>query len=166
VTLTIDGQVYTAVVINPASGAATEYTDYPLNSFLPDLDGKYYGVAKDGIYLLEGDDDDGEAINWKVRSGLLSIAGGIRARVPYAYLNVATTGELIVKATVVRDDGSKETFWYKLEKRAATAPKNTRVKIGRGLAADRWQFELVPIAGAPARIEEMKVYPMALSRRI
>lgn len=41
--------------------AVSQYRDLPFTSFFQ-MDGRVYGCAPDGLYLIGGDDDDGEAI--------------------------------------------------------------------------------------------------------
>lgn len=164
-TFQIDGDAYTGVALNTQTTAVSEYQQFPFNS-LAEVGGKFYGCAADGIYLLEGPDDDGEPINSSIRTGLIRVADGKRARVPTAYFGYTSTGDLVMKVVTTQVDGMKREDWYKLEARHGAASHSTRVKIGRGLSSVYWSFELHSISGATFGLDSIQLLPMILERRI
>ena len=164
-TFRIDGDVYTGVVLNTETAAASEYTNFPFNSLAP-FAGKYYGCSADGIYLLEGSDDAGTPIDSFVRTGLIRVADGKRARVPTAYFGYTSTGDLVMKVITTWPDGNKTENWYRLQPRDANAPSANRVKIGRGLSSVYWSYELRSVDGAQFGLDTIQLYPMPLERRI
>jgi len=64
-----EGRVW---VVNMDTGASSQYDNYGYNSFF-ERDGQYYGVADDGIYLLDGDDDEGDDIDALIEFGRSSL---------------------------------------------------------------------------------------------
>lgn len=55
------------------SMAVTQYDGLPFTSIFV-LGGKYYGTTPDGLWLIEGDTDNGEAIAWEA-AGPMTDAG-------------------------------------------------------------------------------------------
>lgn len=55
------------------SMAVSQYDGLPFTSFLA-VGGKLYGTTPEGLWLIEGDTDDGEAIPWEI-SGPMTDAG-------------------------------------------------------------------------------------------
>ena len=165
VTLLLNGNVFTGVVLNAETAGVSEYTNFPFNSFAF-FNGKYYGGADDGGYELAGDTDNGTPVTASVRTGLIRMSDGLRTQVPYAYFGLTTSGDMLIKVITTSPQGAKNAQWYKFEKRAAGASRETRVKIGRGLSSVYWQFELVNITGADFAFDSVQLMPIALERRV
>lgn len=165
VTLSLNGNVFTGVVLNAETSGVSEYTNFPFNSFAF-FNGQYYGGADDGIYALAGDSDNGAPVIGAVRTGLIRMSDGLRTQVPYAYIGVTTDGDILFKVITTSPQGAKNEQWYRFEKRTAGAPRETRVKIGRGLSSVYWQFELVNITGADFAFDSVQLAPIALERRV
>lgn len=154
---------YTAWVMNTETLAPTEYTNYPFNSFAK-LGQKYLGATETGIFELTGSNDAGTNINAAIRSGLLDFGTSLKKRVPYAYLGYTSTGRLLLKVGTT-DQGTKVEDWYELTETQA-APDSARFKIGKGLQARYWQFELTNAEGADFALDQVQFYPLVLSRRL
>jgi len=159
--LAIDGEQFITYVLNTQSGGISEYTNYNFNSF------SYpYAIASDGLYLLdEGDTDNGGKITASIKTGLLDFGSALHKQVPYAYLGVTSTGELMLN-TITTNHGIKKEIWYKV-KATNGAVDTARVKLAKGTKAKYWQFELSnEIDGEKFDIESMEVLPLLLKRRI
>jgi hypothetical protein len=165
VVLTIGGDQYTAWVLNTENIAVTQYSNYPFNSFA-ELNGKYYGAASDGMYLLEGDDDAGTPIQAYFRAPLTDFGFAGLKRLHDIALGYTASGDLVFKAVVISPNGSKEEHWYRLEQRPTEALRENRVPVGRGLKSVYWQYELHNIDGADFQIETVRMWPMGLSRKV
>lgn len=165
VTIRLGENVWLAWVVNTDSRAAWTYENYPFNSFA-EFNGRYYGIADDGVHLLSGDDDAGADINARVRLGLNNLGTGKMKRMPSAYIALRTTGEMLLKVITTSPAGEKVENWYRLEHRSAAATRETRVKIGRGIKSVEYDFELVNIDGADFDLADFALYPMVLDRRI
>lgn len=163
--ITLDDGVYLAWVMNAESHAFTSYSNYPFNSFAV-IGGKTYGAKADGIYLLEGDDDAGAAIDAIVRGGLTNFGSSKFKRMPSMYLGYTTDGRMLMKVTVMDDDGVREEHWYGLEDRPAGVLREGRVKLGRGLKSTYWGFELANVDGADFALDSISWYPVVLDRRL
>lgn len=163
--LRLTGETIYGYVCNAETKAFTSYANYPFNSFAK-IGHDYYGVADDGLYLLDGDDDGGEPIEASIRTALTTLGTSKMKRLPSVYLGMSADGRMVMKAITTSHDGSKREDWYALEERPATAVRETRVKLGRGLKSVYWGFELVNVDGADFALDAMQLFPMILERRL
>jgi len=158
--LEIAGELYTGWVVNAETFGATTYEDFSFES-LCEYDGKYYGAKSDGIYLLEGELDEAEYISARCKLGLLDFGTSALKNVREAYLGYRSTGALVLKVVT----GEKVERWYEFvntEDRFVTE----RQKLGRGVKARYWQFELVNKDGADFELADMELLPVRLTRRL
>lgn len=164
--LNIDDGNYVAYSINTENRQVTEYTNFPFNSFarMPAMGGgwDYYGMAPDGIRRLEGTDDAGSPIAARFRLALTNMGTGQFKRMQAAYLGYTSTGELRIKAIIVAVDGKKEAHYYRLHSQPAAAPQQSRIKIGEGLRAVYWGFEVESIDGAAFMIDLLDLHPLSM----
>jgi hypothetical protein len=144
--------------------AATEYENYPFNSFAF-AGRRHLAASADGIYELTGEDDDGTEIEAYVRTGLLDLGTTALKQVIRAYLGYTSDGKLLLK-TFTTDGGQKIERWYELTDRTADATREARVKFGKGVKARYWQFEVRNIEGSDFSIDQLQVLPLMLSRRV
>lgn len=165
ITLRIGDDVYLAWVVNTETRAASTYTNFPFNSFC-EFEGDYYGAAADGIYELDGDDDDGDAIRARLRLGMSNLGIAREKRIPALYLAYAADGRLVLKAIVTEIDGTRSEWWYQLTPRGAGGVREGRIQMGRGLKAVFWDFEIANIDGADFELADLKFHPMVLDRRV
>lgn len=162
-TLNLGGDVFQAWVCNTESEAFTEYANFPFNSFMQ-FGGKYYGMAPDGVYLLEGADDDGTAINARIRLGLNDLGSRKEKRAPALYLLLRQDGPMLIKAISTEPDGTLREDWYQLSARGTGGVREARLKIGRGLKSVMWDWVIENVNGADFDLEGMQVFPMILDR--
>jgi len=155
---------YTAIVMNTESFGLSEYTNYPFNSF-GKIGQTYLGATNTAIYALNGADDAGTDIDTVVRTGLMSFGTNLRKRVPRAYLGYTSDGAMIMKV-ISTDGGVKTERWYELTARTADSHTGARIKLGRGIKATYWQFELINKLGADFETDSLQLFPMVLSRRV
>jgi hypothetical protein len=165
-TIRIGDDVYAAWVINTTNKAFSEYTNYPFNGFADDLEGTWYGCAADGIYELEGPDDNGVAINAAVRTGLSNLGNGKMKRMPDIYFGYTASKGVVVKVLTTTDDGEKIESWYEMAPQAANVVREGRVKVGRNLKSVHWQFEIINVDGGTLGLDDIKLYPSILDRRV
>jgi hypothetical protein len=162
--LRIGGEEFYGYVCNTASRAFSTYANFPFNS-LATIGGRAFGVADDGLYLLDGDDDDGDPIRSTVRIALTNLGTGKQKRMPSAYIGYSG-GRLVLKAITTSATGEKEEFWYAIEERPAAAPRESRIPLGRGLKSVYWGFELVNVDGESFQLDSLQLFPMILERRL
>lgn len=146
-------------VVNLDNAATSQYDDYAFNSFFT-RDGRHYGVAEDGIYLLEGDDDAGAPIQALAELGLSDFGTSRAKLVPSLYLGVASTGAMVVKVVA---DGQE---YYYTARSSSTDLKNHRVDTGRGLKGVNWSFTVLNQNGGDFDLASIEFVPLETKRRI
>jgi hypothetical protein len=164
-TLETEGDVYDAWVLNTQTAAAYQYSNFNFNSFA-EFEGKYYGCAETGIYLLEGDDDAGTAISSSLRTGMTNLGTGLQKRITSAYLGYRSDGQMVLKVVSVNEAGQKIEWWYEQVDQDAPAMRSGRIKVGRGLKSVYWAFEISNKDGADFELDVVELYPMVLERRL
>ncbi len=164
VQIIIEDKIYWAYVLNTESKAASNYINFPYNSFAL-IDGKYYGARDNGIYLLEGADDAGTQIDAHIRSGLLDFNSTYLKRLKYAYLGYTTDGRVLLKI-IDTADGVKTERHYELVQQTADTYREARRKLGGGVKSRYWGFELANIDGADFDLESIQFMPIMLTRRV
>lgn len=156
--LDYDDYQYT-FVLNTENEAISTYTNYDFNSIYGNL------AANDiGIYELSGNTDNGATIESVIRTGLMDFGESRHKQIPYAYLGLTNDGDVMLKS-ITDNYGIRNERWYKLVP-SRDATDTTRVKLGKGVKARYWQFELMNINGADFDIESIELYPLVLKRRI
>ena len=160
----VEDEVYDAWVLNTETLGAWKYSNYPFNSFAQ-FQGRYYGCTNDGIYEITGDSDSGDDIDMTVRTGLMDFGSTQLKRIPRAYLGFQADGDLLFK-TVDTASGEKIEKWHRLSTKTANAPTSTRIKLGRGTRARYWQFVIENIDGADVKIDDLRLFPILLKRRV
>lgn len=146
-------------VVNIETKASSQYDNYGFNSFM-EIDGQYYGVADDGIYRLDGDDDAGANINALVEVGKSHLGSAQKKKVLNVYAGASSDGKLLLK---VNADGQEYTY----EARSNTTTlENNRFDVGRGLDGNYFNFTLLNQNGDDFDLETVAFEPIILSRKI
>lgn len=149
-----------AFVVNYKTQSVTQYSNYNFNSFAK-FGRDYYGAADDGLYLLDGDNDNGVPIDADLVLGKLDFDSSLLKRLPVMYLGIHTSGAMILRVTA--DTG--ETRDYLMDQTVDTL-RTGRLELGRGVASRYWQFELKNVTGSDFTLDSMEFYPVTLTRRI
>jgi len=146
-------------VVNLDTSTSSQYDGYGYNSFF-ERDGKYYGVADDGIYLLEGETDAGKEIAALIETGKSSLGSSYKKRILNVYAGVSSSGKVLLK---VEADGIE----YVYEARSYSANLIThRFDIGRGLAGNYFNLTLLNQDGNDFDLENISFNPLVLERKI
>jgi len=153
-----DGYHWTGWCMNADNFGVSSYGDYPFNSFAK-IGGKYYGANANGLYLLEGDSDDGEAISAKAMLAATDCDKTKQGTIRDAWLGLRSDGEVFVK--VVADDNRER--WYRAQATNEHLGR-TRVKIARGIKSNYWQVGLENIDGADFELSNIELVHVVLSR--
>jgi hypothetical protein len=143
--------------------AFTQYGNYPFTS-IACFNGKYYGVADDGLYLLEGADDEGEAIQAAIKTGLLDFGQRFVKDAKALYLGYTSTGEIVLKVTTA-GEGRRREDWYRVIRKEEAGMATGRATIQRGLRSTYWQFELCNVSGADFEIDDVTLVYQLMGRR-
>jgi len=144
--------------------AFTNYGHYPFSSIAM-FKGRPYGVADDGLYLLEGDTDQGTTIEASFKTGLLNLGQRQIKDAKALYIGYTSDGQLVLKVTTT-GGGKKREDWYRLMQKEADDMRTGRVTIQRGLRATYWQFELCNVDGADFDIDDATLVYQLMTRRI
>lgn len=163
--LAIDNGEYIAWAMNTQSKGLSRYTNYPFNSF-GRIGGRYIGCAPDGLHWLEGDSDNGEQINALIRTGLDALGTRKLKRVPEAFIGYSSGGTLVLKVIWTDEQtGERAAAFYRLPTRPATSKREGRFKIGRGIKAVDFAFQIENVAGADFELDGIEFRPIVLDRR-
>jgi len=163
-TFQLGDDVYQGWVFATDSAAFTEYSNYPFNSIAMHR-GVPYGASDDGIYRLEGDSDEGDAIEASIKTKLSSFRQRAIKNCKAVYVGKTSEGKLVLKVTTEKD-GQYHEHWYQ-EKMGSHAGMHTgRFGPGRGLRSTYWQFEICNQNGDDFEIEDVTIMYEILSRRI
>lgn len=157
----LDDAEYTAWTLNE-NAAATEYRNYRYNGLL-EFDGRYYGTSDTGLYELDGPTDDGEDIEWSIKTGVMDFLTGKLKRIPDCYIAFAGDNQVVLKV-ITEDNGRRIESVYTATMPPGDALHNGRIKIGRGLSARYWQFALS--GKGSFEFDEMAWRPLVLDRRL
>ncbi|EER61553.1 hypothetical protein AcdelDRAFT_0888 [Acidovorax delafieldii 2AN] len=147
-----------AWVVNTASSATTRYGSYGFNSFAA-FSGKHFGAKPDGVYLLEGATDAGQAITSGVSLGQHDFGTQALKHISAVHVGVSSQGSMFLK---VGDGTSSYTY---RARRVDPHMKVQRFDIGRGLRTNYFTFELTNESDA-FELDSVRFEVLASQRRI
>lgn len=153
--------VHYAVAMHTETMAVTTYSNYPFNSFAA-FNGIYLAAGDAGLFALTGATDDGTFIDAAMRVGITDFGDSHLKRVPRMYIGYRTDGDLILR--VITDEA--HTRDYPLRSTGVTGIHGAHVKIGKGVNARYWQFEIRNTNGADFELNAIEAKPILSARRI
>jgi len=124
-----------AWVVNTLTGGTSMYEGFDFNSF-GKVDTAYLGCKSDGIYVLDGDDDNGTPIQASVSFGKTDLGSNHVQRMIKAYADLSSTAPMTLKITA-----NGEEFLYPARD-FDEALTTQRFDVGRGLEARYFTFEI------------------------
>lgn len=153
-------------VLNLDTNANTRYENFGYTSF-GTHQGRLFGTKDDGVYLLEGDDDNGADILASFALGTTNFAdpkdtkmAGALKRLVAVYLGVASDKTMYLKIV----SGGEEFLYISRTNNANLMQQ--RVDPGRGLRSTYYGFEVYNSEGSDFDLESIEFVPVKLSRRI
>lgn len=152
-----DGSVITWVM-NTHTGAVTEYTNFSFNSFAR-VGNKYLGASSDGLYELNGDDDDGANILPVVAGGYAQFNGSRYSSLGNVYLGFHSGGTYVLKI----ETGDGKVYNYAV---TARDMQTTRVNLGKGLRSRYFTYTLTGTDGADFDLDSIEFLPVTARRRV
>lgn len=164
VELILFGEKYQGWVVNTETGAPTEYENFNFNSMCK-LGQKYYGAAENGLFMLDGETDDGDPINARILTGEMDFGSPNLKRLERAYMGYTSEGDMVLRI-IVTHAGKPNEYWYKVPTRFGSEDTESRIKIGEGIFSNYWQFELVNPDGAHFKIERWLFDIRYMQRRV
>lgn len=159
-TFMIPGGTYKGWIMNSENFAVSNYTNYDFKSFAK-ISGKYYGVQDDGLYLLEGDMDDGEFIKGIIRTGKMDLETSNLKNINKAYIGFRGDGTVIMK--VVADEAYET--WFEVSP-SRTDLHTEQFKLSKGINARYWQFEIITEDSTKLELDTIELFPIILKRKI
>lgn len=161
----LDTGEYIAWVINTESSGVSTYTNYPFNSFAV-IGGVAFGLTSTGMHALDADDDDGDAINARLRVGLTDMGTRLMKNVSEAYIGFTSDEKLLLRAITPNPvTGAREAVNYEMKAVANASLASQRHELGRGVKAVDWDFELENIDGADFELHSVEFLSVKMSRR-
>lgn len=155
------GQAWTA---ETSGWAMSRYAPFAFTG-LAVIDGVLYATGPDGVYALDGDQEE---IDAQLRTGALDMTGGVLGCPVSAYLEyeLSGAGAAASVAVTTTQSGTPITYDYPLDARpAADALTNARAVFGRGLRGRHFAYTL-RLKGQRAYINDWSVLTAASKRSI
>ena len=150
ITATFGNEIKVAFVMNIANSQVSRYTNYAFNNIVM-VGKKYYGVKTDGLYLLEGTDDQGTDIIGSITSKDDDFDDKFSKNIPFVYLG-CDDAKIAVTPTV--DDVEYPTYVESFDGR--------KVKMARGIKGRYWRLRIDNIK----RLQSMETIQETLDRRV
>jgi len=148
-------------VINQNTGAPARYENYDFDAFAV-IGQNYLGARGDGIYLLDGDDDEGTEIDAIATTANTDLEESKLKRVTGAYLGVQASGQVHL---TLRTDQGQETGPYRLRQSPDTQTTE-RAKFRRGIRTRYVQADMENTGGEDVRIDTLELEASVVSRRL
>lgn len=152
-----------AWVMNTETAALSQYNNFAFNS-LAYVDGKVYAACLDGIYVLEGNDDEGAHIRAEAVSGFDDLGEQHTKHAGSLYFGYTSDGPVVVDVETYGSGHAKQT--YEIEQRTALAPRNNRVKLGKGLSSRHWRITVKNKDGSRFELNDAAIDVAVSQRRI
>lgn len=143
----------------------SKYTEYPFNSFCK-LGTQYFGATDEGIFLMEGSDDDGANIQARIRLAMTTMGSMAHKAIPVMYLGYTASNGLYIKAIITDKNDEYVAHIYKLKPQATNAMRTARVKLGDGLQSVYFGWEIENVDGGDLNIDHIQWLPMNTDRKV
>lgn len=157
----IGDEVFVAYAVNIRNTAVTEYSNFPFNA-MAFIGGRPFGTSDEGLFRLEGSDDDDTPIDAMVRTGLTEFPELMRG--VNAWVVMTNDGEMLFK-TITGDEGIYEVATYRMHARPTGTAVETRFDLDKGYVGTAWGFELENVDGAYFELDSARFWPVTVGRR-
>ena len=148
------------VCMNLATGAASRYTNWYFNSFAQ-INDQYYAVDSQGMWLLEGSNDNGSPIISGIDLGRIDFHSNNLKHVPNVYVSGKSSSNTIVTVTT----SSGLTYDY-FARSFDVAAKVQRHDLGRGLRETWYGLVVRNSAGSNLEVSGVSVPIVDSPRKI
>lgn len=136
--IAIDDAPDSTLVMNLRTGAMTTYRNFPFTSYATTATGRVLATSPDGLYALEGTDDDGNAIEALVTMPISDLGAPALKRITAAYVNYSSNGPIELRFKL--DD--RDWYSYQLAETRPAGMYRNRVKMGKGAMATNMQAQI------------------------
>lgn len=155
------GATFSAVVLQTQIQGITTYSNFAFNSFAR-FNGVSLAAGDSGLFTLVGANDNGTPIQAAVAGPITDFNTSFLKRVERVYIGYRSAVDMVLRVRTnevnVRD--------YRVPGNTATGLHGTHVKLGRGLEARYWQFELRNQNGGAFTLNMIECKPTKLERRV
>lgn len=158
----VNGATLTATVwaMNTETLETTNYLNFDFVSLVSFAD-QPYGVTAGGIFLLEGDDDDGTNIDARVLTGISDRGDEALKEASHMYMQY-DGGAMMFQ---LFPDGQQRLREYRFERRSnSSGVIHARAKGSRGLRSRSWQMGLRNLGGDDFTLDKLGLLLRALTR--
>lgn len=163
------GQVQTVIAMNTANQAITNYNNYGFSSFAK-FNGVYYGANENGLYQLEGDDDNGTPIAATIRTVLSAFNTTWLKRLESCYLGLLRLNGTVPSPAVLSVKPFDKTnvlgAAQTLSSTTSGGSKVDRVKFGKGLQSNYWGVEISNVDGVDFSLDSIELRVATVRRRL
>lgn len=149
------------LVMHTEQMGLTTYSNFPFNSFAA-FNGVFLAASPSGIFTLGGATDNGAIIQAAARVGITDFATSYLKRVDRVYVGYRTDGNLVLR--VFTDEVTQRD--YLLTATGKSGLHGNHARLGKGLAARYWQFEVRNQDGADFQLNMIELKPVKLKRRV
>ncbi|MDR3159002.1 MAG: hypothetical protein LBU11_08370 [Zoogloeaceae bacterium] len=144
---------------NMDNAASSSYENFPFNSFAR-FGGRCFGAKEDGVFLLEGRDDEHVPIAASIALGKQDFDSTRRKHIPSVYVGTDARERLLLKVSV---DGES---WIYAARASASEMRQQRIDLGRGLRANWFEFEILNEDGCEFALDTIEFLVAGDPRRI
>lgn len=155
-------EVFVMNITGGKPGGTTQYKNYEFNS-VAKIGGRYYGASSSGLFLLDGEDDDGQPIEASFGLGQLDFGNPQLKTIAHCYLGTASGGlGLNVKALY---RGAPASYDYPARGHGATV-REVRFDLGKGLSSTYVMPTFYNIGGDAFEVDSIRFLIAESTRRI
>lgn len=155
-------EVFCMVIPGGTPGGTTRYEKFPFNS-VAKIGGRYYGASDEGLFLLEGDDDNGEPIEAVFGLGQLDFGNAQVKNVPYCYLGAAAGAMRLEIDALIK--GQPASFTYPAREHGASM-RGLRFDLGKGMRSSYVVPTFYNSNGEPFEVDSVRFLVADSARRI
>lgn len=156
-------EAYSVTLVDGKNGVAaytTRYTSYPFNRIVR-FGSKYYGVATDGLFELDGETFDGVPIVSVVQTAPTDFKQRTLKRPVSMYLSGRMSADVKVAVTSAEEDTNRYT--YKPVQK--TGARTHRVLFGKGIRARYISYALTNTDGGDFELDDITPEIVVMERR-
>lgn len=150
-----------AVVLNTETMSVAEYDNFAFNSFCT-YRSKLYACADDGIYVLEGSDDDGVSIKASFSTALTDFGVTDLKRIDDIILDF--DGRAVIVATVGDEELTLSTD--EADSGSDSGIHTERIKPGRGIRSRAFGFDVSNTNGDALSLKDIEARVEPLRRKV
>ena len=147
-------------VMNHNTGAPSRYENYDFDAFAQ-IGQDYLAARGDGIFLLDGDDDDGTAIDALATIGRTDFDTPEMKRVTAAFLGLNSAGQAHL---TLRTDQGLTSGPYQL-RQTPSASTTERAKFKRGIKSRYWEVDVENVDGGDLQIKTAELETQIIKDR-